>query len=232
MRYIDLSQTITEEMPVFALYPRVTIRRQWTTYADFRDAQGRPTGYASNAWFIGEHTGTHMDAPIHFNPQGVSLEHVRPDVLIGETVVVDVSHCKPDEYYSVDDILRWEQKTGERIKEDDIVLFYTGMPKYWDNRYFYCNHYPGLDKKGAELLRSRRVRAVGTDTINLDHPQDFTFLAHHTLLQAFPKNILVMENYCNLHLLPPRFWQICTILKVQGGDRLPYPPPGPITLEE
>jgi kynurenine formamidase len=224
MRYIDLGWTISEDMPMFARYPKVTIRRWWTTYSDFHDEEGKPTGYASNALFIGEHTGTHMDAPIHFNPQGVTLEHVRPDVLIGETVVVDVTHRKPHEHYTAEDILAWEEKTGERIKEDDIVLFHTHAPELWSRPEQYVTEYPGLSVDGARLLRDRRVRAVGTDTINLDHPDDWTFPAHITLMRAYPQNILVMENYCNLHLCPTRFWQVCTILKIEGGTASPIRP--------
>ncbi len=224
MKFIDLGQTISENMPVFLAYPRVTIRKRWTTYEDFRDAAGNPTGYVSNGLILGEHTGTHMDAPVHFNPEGVSLEKVRPDALIGETVVVDVSFKKGGEHYGVEEILHWEKKTGERIKEDDIVLFYTGMPRYWNDWDYYRNNYPGLDKAGAELLRDRGVRAVGTDTINLDHPEDMGFPAHITLMRAKPRNILVMENYTNLDRLPPRFQQICTILKIEGGTASPIRP--------
>src|SRR5262245_9821956 len=90
----------------------------WPTEDGFRHVKevyghtDRGYFYASYRIDAAEHGGTHIDAPIHFNEQGQTLDEIPLDRLIGPGAVVDVREaCGRDRDYqiSVDDLLHFEQ---------------------------------------------------------------------------------------------------------------------------
>ncbi|MFQ5751003.1 MAG: cyclase family protein, partial [bacterium] len=135
--------------------------------------------YTANNFSAAEHGGTHIDAPIHFNKNGKTLEALPLEQVIGKGVVIDVTEkCTADRDYQVqvEDFTAWEQKHGTQLN-DVIVLLRTGFEKYWPDRIKYMGtdergaeavpklHFPGLHPDAAKwLVENRTIKAIGLDT--------------------------------------------------------------------
>lgn len=187
--------------------------------------------YSSNAFSAPEHGGTHLDAPVHFAKDHLSIDQVPLANLTGNAVVIDVSEktLKNRDYLiSVNDVESWEKKNGN-IPDSAIVLFRTGYGKFYPNRKNYFGtdvkgadaipllHFPGIDPATAEWLASqRKIKALGLDTPSIDYGQSKDFRTHQVLLG---KNIPAFENVANLDQLPTKGAYIVALpMKIEHGS--------------
>jgi kynurenine formamidase len=184
--------------------------------------------YSAFKFCMPEHGGTHIDAPRHFSQTGRTVDEIPLEQFKGHAVVIDVHEAvekNRDYAISVNDIRHFEHQY-RRLSPQDIVIFYTGWGKYWGNKRAYLGsdkvgdvkhlHFPGLSKKAAEYLVSRRVKGVGLDTPSLDPGVSQTFWAHRVLLGA---NIYGLENMANIDQLD-KIGRILIVspLKIKGGS--------------
>ena len=82
---------------------------------------------------LSEHSGTHIDAPIHFSEGKPTVDEILPENLIGQAIVINITEQalqNPDYEVSVDDIKSWENEYGA-IRNGTIVFILTGHGKYW-----------------------------------------------------------------------------------------------------
>lgn len=187
--------------------------------------------YAANRYSASEHGGTHLDAPIHFAPQGKTLDQLPIDQLTGAAVVVDVSakaNQNVDYQITAADVKAWEEKHG-KIPKDAILLFKTGFARHWPDAKKYLGtdergasavaklHFPGLHPDAARwLVAERTLKAVGLDTASIDYGQSTLFESHRML---FAKNIPAFENVAALDKLPATGAYIVALpMKIQGGS--------------
>lgn len=190
--------------------------------------------YASNNFFMAEHGGTHLDAPVHFSRGAQSVDEVPLDRLFGPAVVVDVvqsSEQDADYQVTLDDLLRAEREQGP-IPADAILLIRTGFSRRWPDATRYLGtsergpdavaklHFPGLHHDAARwLVANRPVRAVGIDTASIDFGQSSQFETHRAL---FERNIPAFENLTSLERLPLRGARIVALpVKIGGGSGAP-----------
>ena len=188
-------------------------------------------GYFYSAYNIStaEHGGTHIDAPIHFAREGVPLEKIPLDRLIGPALVIDVSsHVTPDYLISVQDLEAWET-THTRIPDGSIVLFRTGWGDRWPDRLQYLGtglegpdavpelHFPGIHPDAARwLVDNRTISAVGIDTPSIDYGQSKGFESH---VIFYSSDIPGFENVANLDLVPELgAFVVALPIKVAGGS--------------
>ena len=133
VKVVDLTQPLSEDTPVivlpepFANTPHLS-RRRLSRYDDAGPA------WAWDVLEIGEHTGTHFDAPIHWisGKDGKDVASVEPSRLVGPAVVIDKSaECAEDPGYllTVADLEAWEDQHGA-IQPGSWILFRSG----WDAR--------------------------------------------------------------------------------------------------
>jgi kynurenine formamidase len=187
--------------------------------------------YAAAEFGAAEHGGTHLDAPLHFARDGVSVAEIRVQDLLGPARVVDVERqCLDDRDYrvSVQDVTRHEANEG-RIPPGSVVLFRTGWSRSWPDRRRYLGsedpqaggelHFPGLSAEAARLLADRKVALVGIDTASLDPGLTPDFAAHRVLAQA---GIPGLENLTGLEKLPARGATVMALpMKIAGGSGAP-----------
>jgi kynurenine formamidase len=184
--------------------------------------------YASGTFAMSEHSGTHMDAPIHFAQGGLTLDEIPLQQLIGPAVVIDVTRAverDPDYRLTVADIADWEERHG-RIPDGAIVLMRTGWDRYWPDpkKYFGTEaphdprtlHFPGFSKEAAEfLVQNRRIAGVGLDTPSMDYGPSQDFPVHQIINGA---NLYGLENVTNLDKLPPVGATLIALpVKIKGG---------------
>ncbi len=179
VKVIDLTQPLGPETPViglppiFASSPGVTIE-QISRY----DAQG--PGWYWNTLHLGEHTGTHFDAPVHWIT-GSELDDNRcdtilPSRLVAPACVIDVSADvaeNPDFLLMPERIEEWEAQHG-RIPAGSWVLLRTDWSKRSDPQAFLNvaedgAHSPGFHKYASHFLaHDRDVLGVGVETVGTD----------------------------------------------------------------
>ncbi len=185
--------------------------------------------YASNSLCTPEHGGTHLDAPIHFDKEGKTVDQIPPRQLIAPGVVIDVSAkaaADPDYRLSLEDLRSWEKLHGN-IPSGAIVLLRTGWGKRWPDRKRYLGddtpgdasklHFPSYGKESAEhLVRQRHVAALGVDTASIDYGASKDFIVHRIASAA---GVPGLENVANLDQLPMvGAWVIALPMKIAGGS--------------
>lgn len=175
-------------------------------------------GFETEAMFLVTHTGTHVDAPFHFDPKGIKIDKVSPERLIGRGVILDFTKTEAKGEISASDLRRAEKATGTSLNEEDIVLIRTGWDKFLGTDK-YTTAYPGLTKDAAKFLVEKRVGALGVDDPNPDHPDASDFPVHNTLL---PKGVLIVENLANLGSITRATFRFVGLpLKIRDGTGSP-----------
>jgi arylformamidase len=154
---------------------------------------------------FGAHSGTHIDAPVHFLDDGAGAEEIPLEPLLGPAVVVDATGVER----SLDD----EAMRGLAIPAGaERVLFKTRNSKLWESDEF-TRDFVRLDGGGARYLIDRGVRLVGIDYLSIgDHD------AHVALLGA---GVVAVEGL-NLGAVDTGEYRlICLPLKIVGSDGAP-----------
>ena len=194
----DISVPIREDMPVYAGDPAVELERASSI------AEG---GHANvSKVSMGVHTGTHVDAPVHFIEGAPGMESVPLDALCGPAVVVDGTSIAGDSIGQAD------LDTLGIPGEAERVLLKTRNSELW-NRTGYTRDFLRLDGSGARFIVSRGIRTIGIDYLSIgDHE------AHRDLLGA---GVVPVEGLDLRHIEPGTYWFICLPLDLVGSDGAP-----------
>src|ERR1700760_3646838 len=172
---VDLTQPLTESTPVIKLPPPFA-NTPGLTREEISHYDDRGPAWAWYTLTIGEHVGTHLDAPIHWvtGKDGDDVSAVGPERLIGPACVVDKSlETDRDNGYllTVADLDSWEAENG-RIPDGAWVLFRTGWQSRAQDQTAFLNvgengpETPGPDVEASRWLASkdRQILGFGTET--------------------------------------------------------------------
>lgn len=213
-KIIDLTHPIEEGMITFECdwHPRTSIQQLGRLEQEGRE---------SRKLEIGTHTGTHVDAPLHFIANGATIDETKPDILMGKVSIVDFSHLKEDE------ALTEEMLHG--IKVTPRMIFRFGWGKHWGTRKFY-HHYPHLSPAAARYLVKKGLKLHGSDIpspddsrIKLDSQTkgtDADSPIHKIFLSS---GVVLVEYLANLdNVKELTGWHIAALpLKIKGADGAP-----------
>lgn len=223
-QWIDLTHPFNAES---VYWPTAKMFEKETVFAGHTEG-----GYYYSAFNFAaaEHGGTHIDAPIHFAEDALTLDRLPVEQLVGPGVVLDLTAqaAKDVDYLVTPTDIEAHERAHGRIPEGAIVLISTGRAALYPDRERYMGtaergqdavaklHFPGLSKEGAELLVQRRIGAVGIDTPSIDYGQSKTFEAHVALMT---RNIAAFENVADMSALPPTGATIIALpMKIEGGS--------------
>jgi len=201
------------------------------------EAEGKTAlGYYYSSYRIctPEHGGTHLDAPIHFAENKLTVDLLPLSSLTGNAVVIDVSRkalINRDYQVSIEDIESWE-KENNRIPNNTIILFRTGYGQFYPNREKYFGtpktgmeaipelHFPGILPETTQwLVEKRNIKALGLDTPSMDYGQSIEFKTHQILLGS---NKPGFENLANLDQLPSKgIYVVALPMKIAKGSGAP-----------
>jgi len=230
---VDLTQPLTETTPVIKLPPPFAntpglSREEISRYDD--------RGPAS-AWYtltIGEHVGTHLDAPIHWvtGKDGNDVASVPATQLIGPACVIDkTAETEADNgcLLTRDDLEAWEAEHG-RVPDSSWVLLRTGWSSRAQDETTFLNvgeHgpvTPGPDVEASRWLANERpISGFGVETVGIDAGAaggfDPPFPLHNFLLGA---GKLGLTQLANLDRLPVTgALLVVSPLKLVGGTGSP-----------
>lgn len=233
VRVVDLTHTLDPDFPVIVLPP------EFGQCARFRIEEISAYDDRGPAWkwhniSMGEHTGTHFDAPNHWIsgrdvPHG-AVDEIDPAMFVGPVVVIDCSEgaAADDDYELTPEIIEaWETAHG-RIPAGAWVLLRTDWSKRSGAEYLNLRddgpHSPGPTPGAIRLLvEGRDIRGFGTETIGTDAGQGGHYTppypAHFTLHGAGKYGLQCLRN---LDQLPPTGAVLLAApLKIKGGTGSP-----------
>jgi kynurenine formamidase len=197
-RIVDLTHTLTIDFPTFTGKQQLELESLTTLAKD---------GYNMQRWLLVEHTGTHMDAPLHFSDHE-SADQIPVENLHGPLAIVDIRRKAaqdPDAQLTPEDLKSWEAKHGP-LPAGAIVAMLSGWdqfvtsPKFRNADAAGVLHFPGFHVEAVEYLLSERdVKGILVDTLSLDYGPSPDFAVHYRWLPASKWGV---ENVANLGDLP------------------------------
>lgn len=206
MRIIDLTHTISEEMPVYpgTEPPKLT---QGSSYEH--------DGFRETILTLYSHTGTHMDAPNHLFSERTMLNEFPVSQFVGSALVIDCTKKIAGETITLDDLA----PVWSAVEKAEFLLFYTGWSRFWGSL-AYFGDYPCLDFKVIDYLIQAKKKGVGLDVIGLDPISDTDLLRHRHLLEK--NEIVIIENLANLDQLGRGLVTLIALpLKYENADGAP-----------
>jgi arylformamidase len=200
MQTYDVSVPLSSETPTYPGDPGIEIK-DWLTLA---------SGDAANVSVLhfGAHSGTHVDAPVHFIEGGNTVASLPLDVLIGRAEVVEV----PDARKVIDAAF----VAANCSPDSERVLFKTRNSRFWNGaNSAFREDYTYIDPGAARKLVESGIKLVGIDYLSVERFQSKTFETHHVLLS---NGVVILEGLDLRAVGPDSYELICLPLKISGGS--------------
>jgi len=208
-KIIDLTYDISEGMTTFNApwHPLVSIKQMGRI-----GMEGRETRKIS----FGTHTGTHVDAPLHFIKNGISIDEIPLSKLVGNITMIDLSSLKENTPITKEMLVK--------LPISKKTLFKFGWGKFWGTNKFYSD-YPYFTKEAAEFLVSKNVELIAYDIPSPDNSYAKLGSAEDSQIhKIFLSNgIILVEYLANLDKVDlADDWKIVvTPLKIKNADGSP-----------
>lgn len=158
---------------------------------------------------LGAHTGTHVDAPLHFIAGGAPVEDLPLEALVGRGRVVEIREPGPITASTLEQ-LHLSPKTPR-------LLFKTQNGRLWEEATF-SREFVALSPEAARWLVERQIRLVGIDYLSIE---PFGSPGHPTHLTLLKAGVVVVEGLDLRHVPPGEYLIACLPLKIRGGDGAP-----------
>ncbi len=185
---IDITLTLNQKTKIYPGDPAFNIKKVYFAEKD---------GFNLSALSLGTHTGTHIDAPMHFFNNKKGCADLDLKYLITNSLAADVSGLKLiDEKFLL----------SLNLKNINSVLFKTSGKNIY------------LTKSGAEYLIEKKILIVGTDNMDIEDEADNTFPVHKTLLF---NNTIILENIDLSNISAGKYKLYCFPLKIENADGSP-----------
>ncbi|ORE95259.1 twin-arginine translocation pathway signal [Stappia sp. 22II-S9-Z10] len=195
----DLTHTLSDTFPTFGGAPGFSAEQ---LYERARD------GYNLFILTTDEHTGTHVDAPLHFSADGQSVDEIPAASLVAPLVIVDIAAKAaddPDAMVTPDDLAAWMSAHGE-MPDGCCVAMHSGWADKVTGDGFRnadeggTMHFPGFHPEAAAMLmEDTGAVAIAVDTLSLDHGASADFATHNLWL---PSGRYGIECVAGLGALP------------------------------
>jgi kynurenine formamidase len=201
-RIIDLSVPLDSSIPGFHKEKVKSVEKDGWNASELR---------------IYSHAGTHMDAPVHFNVSGLTIDRIPLESCILDCYLVDIKDVKPGSLISssVLDFLSGLDMQGKGI------ILRTGWSKYLGNQEIFRNKLPRIDIALAEKIVELGVRLVGVEppsVADVNNPEEVTCI-HTILLKA---GVIILEGLINLEKIEKNPVKIIALpLRIKEGDGAP-----------
>lgn len=211
-RWFDLSYPIRQGMPTFPSHwhPAVTVTQLARHGVEKRE---------SRKLVLGTHTGTHVDAPLHFVPGGRAVDSFPPELMMGRAGLIDLAPACPRREYGLREV---RAALGRRwVLPRMLVRF--GWSKRYGSRAFYSEA-PYLSLEACRWMAGRGARLLGLDTPSVDcHDHGWKSgndAPNHRLLLG--RGLFLVESLARLDKLSGREVEFMVFpLAIAGADGSP-----------
>jgi arylformamidase len=199
MRIVDISVPLTTGFPVFPGDPEVRIEP--TLLLEQGD------GAAVSRISMGDHSGTHLDAPGHQLPGGASLDTVPLSLLMGRALVADLRGATE---------IGVEQLENLPLRGEERLLLKTDNSLLW-NQPGFRPEYVALSVEGAGYLVRSGIRLLGIDYLSIER-----FGGDGSVHRALLENgVIILEGLDLSTVSAGLFDLICLPLRIAGGNGAP-----------
>jgi arylformamidase len=197
MEIFDISVPIRPGMIVYEGDPDVHLEREVSI------ADGGPANISRLD--LGVHTGTHVDAPVHFIEGGAGVDSLLLETLVGGAHIVDATEADG----ALDDAALRKLALPDGAER---LIFKTRNSRLWELEEF-SHDFVRLSGSGARYLIERRVRLVGIDYLSVGDEE-----AHVALLSA---GVVPLEGLDLRSVEPGEYRLVCLPLRLVGADGAP-----------
>ncbi len=206
MKIIDLTQLITEEMPVYPGTERPKLSVANTHEKD---------GFRETLITFYSHTGTHMDAPFHIFADRTTLDALPAEQFVGKALVIDCRDVGEGGIIGMERI----EAVKELADAADFLLFHTGWDANW-GKGVYFGEYPVVSMEVCQYLLDSKKKGVGFDVIGIDPVSDGNLTRHKMLLSQ--ADMVIIENLTNLDKIGGGLFTFAALpLKYKNADGAP-----------
>lgn len=196
----DMTHTLHEDFPTY--------------FGDSQFSMKQIFNYAEHVfnlfeYTVNEHTGTHIDAPLHFSEDGNSVDEIPVSNLFAPLCVIDIAaraQSNPDTQVTPDDLKAWIAANGD-IPDNACVAMHSGWGAKVNSDAYRAfdgekQHYPGFHVEAVKmLLEETGANSIAVDTLSLDHGISADFATHYAWL---PAGRFGIENLANLDKVPSK----------------------------
>jgi arylformamidase len=200
MKIYDVSVPISRDLVVYPGDPPIKIERK-----NIINKEGSRSNLSRLSF--GSHTGTHIDPPLHFIENGISVDQLPLELLIGRARVVEVTSACIDE---------------TALEEFDFtadvrVLFKTRNSYLWGKKQF-SKEFVYIAPAAARALVDAGIKVVGVDYLSVEKYGAEEPRTHLTLLEA---GAIIIEGLNLSEIEQGDYEMICSPLKIKDGDGAP-----------
>ncbi|MEP4197791.1 MAG: cyclase family protein [Aliishimia sp.] len=196
---MDMTHMVDETFPTYFGSPGIS-REAMNTFAK--------DGFNLNTFTVMEHTGTHIDAPLHFSADGQSVDEIPVSSLVCPLAVIDIAARaagNADTQVTPDDLKAWISANGP-IPDSACVAMHSGWAaKVRTDGFRNADaegkmHFPGFHIEAVKMLMEEtRAKSIAVDTLSLDHGLSADFAVHYGWL---PTNRYGIECMAGLDQVP------------------------------
>ena len=199
--WIDVSVTVRHGMPHWPDNPPIVMQRPMELLR----------GHACNLSHLamGVHTGTHIDAPVHFIHQAAGVDEMPLAATMGPARVIEIADPR---------VITADELRGHSLQAGERVLFRTAnSPRCWQADRF-VEDFVYISEQAAEHLAETRVRTVGVDYLSVGGYHADGAKIHRILLSA---GIWIIEGLDLSAVGAGQYEMICLPVKLHGSDGAP-----------
>jgi arylformamidase len=175
----------------------------------------------SRMMLVFEHVSTHVDAPGHFDKDGMTIDQIPLQQLIVPGHLLDLTHKKPYEGIGPDDFKRAVEASGKEIEPNTIVIANTGQYKNYGVGDFRTAR-PFITGEGGQWMVDQGTTLFGTDLIGIDNPEEMWNPTHTAFLM---NGVPMIQQLNNLDaLIGLDFLFVALPWQMLGGTASPVRP--------
>ncbi len=199
MKYYDISLNLSAETVCWITSPPFEL--------DERRRMSRGDHNNSSALRMSAHSGTHVDAPFHFVPDGATIESLPLELFIGPALVqaVDAERHITEEHVEAID---WKGESRVLFKTRNSRLLHQSA---------YDPDFVAFSVEAAQALVARGVKLVGLDYLSVAHA-DEQVPVHRAFLDH---GVVLLEGIDLSEVEPGRYELICFPIRLRGSDGAP-----------
>jgi arylformamidase len=174
-------------------------------------------GHNSRMLHLYSHSGTHMDAPLHFAAGDGTIDRIPLEHCLGPAWVADLSGIEPRALITIAHL----GLVAKKARSGDSLLLKTGWSAHVAQPQYYRDHFPRVSRELAEWCVERRIRLLGVEPPSVADVNDpVEVAAIHRILHS--GQVIIVEGLTNLEASrEERVLFGALPLKIEGGDGAP-----------
>ena len=202
MKIIDISVPVSHKLPLWPNSSGLCLTRVAKI--------GKKSVVNETHIEMNAHIGTHIDAPLHFIPKGLSIDKLPLDIFVGPAFVANLDKVK--------EITAKDLETLPLPKNVKRILFKTSNSRLWEKKVKkFKPDYVGLTADAASWLVKRGIRLVGMDYLSIAKFSEA--VAVHKILLG--NNVYIVESLNLTGVKSGTYELVCVPIKITDSEAAP-----------